>query len=120
MLAPPAYTFVAVLDLGSGWADKLIDDLLAKKKTDEQTLEALTLAATGRLPTDTEKKLVAAVVSKQKDKKAAWQEVAGTLAGTDEAKAHADRLKPQNKVVEVRGKLSEVKPAPTKPVEPKK
>jgi RNA polymerase sigma factor (sigma-70 family) len=120
MLNPPVqFTFVAQIDLRNGWADKLIDDLLAKKKTDEQVLEALTLAAVGRLPTDTEKKLVAAVVSKTKDKKAAWQEVAGTLAGTDEAKAHADRLKPQGNV---RFLMTEGQPLKldVKPAEPKK
>ncbi len=118
MLNPPV-TFSVVLfaDAGTSWADKLIDELLAKKKTDDQVLEALTLAATGRLPTDIEKKLVAAVVSKQKVKKAAWQEVAGTLAGTDEAKAHADRLKPKANVM---FRTLEVRPSQTKPVEPKK
>ncbi len=120
MLNPPVrYGVVLFADAGTPWADKLIDDLLAKKKTDEQTLEALTLAATGRLPTDIEKKLVAAVVSKSKDKKVAWQEVAGTLSGTDEAKAHADRLKPQA-TVKFRLREVEVRPTLTKPVEPKK
>lgn len=100
MLNPPVRWSVTLANgVGTPWADKLIDELLAKKKADDQMLEALTLAATGRLPTDTEKKLVAAVVSKTKDKKAAWQEVAGTLAGTDEAKKHADRLKPRTDVL---------------------
>jgi len=125
MLAPPqTYTFVYVVDAGTPWADKLIDDLLAAKKADDQILEALTLAATGRLPTGTEKKLVAAVVGKAKDKKAAWQEVAGTLAGTEEAKTHADRLKPQANVLRLRGELIEPAPTPLnvelKLVEPKK
>jgi RNA polymerase sigma factor (sigma-70 family) len=122
MLNPvQTYGFFVVLDAGSPWADKLIDDLLAKKKTDDQVLEALTLAATGRLPTDTEKKLVAAVVGKAKEKKAGWQEVAGTLAGTDEAKKHADRLKPQANFLEVHGRQHlDVQPTRTKPVEKKK
>jgi RNA polymerase sigma factor (sigma-70 family) len=123
MLNPPQrYSFVVMFDRGTDWADKLIDDLLAKKKSDDQVLEALTLATTGRLPTDTEKKLAAAVVAKQKEKKAGWQEVAGTLAGTDEAKKHADRLKPQANYLEVhqqRLKWSG-EPRQTKPVEPKK
>ena len=123
MLKPPMkYSFVMVLDRDAGWADKLIDDLLAKKKSDDQVLESLTLAATGRLPTDTEKKLVAAVVSKTKDKKAAWQEEAGTLVGTDEAKKHAERLKPIADVLFFRSTELEldVKPLPHPPVPPKK
>jgi RNA polymerase sigma factor (sigma-70 family) len=125
MLAPPQ-TFTVIWDInpGTSWADKLIDDLLAKKKSDEQILEALTLAATGRLSTDTEKKLVAAVVSKQKDKKAAWQEVASTLAGTEEAKKHAERLKPKADVLRLHGVLHEDTPTElklqVKPAEPKK
>lgn len=123
MLNPPqTYGLFVVLDSGSPWADKLIDDLLAKKKTDEQILEALTLAATGRLPTDTEKKLAAVVVAKQKEKKAGWLDVAGTLAGTDEAKKHADRLKPQANFLEVhhRKLTTEVRPTKITPVEKKK
>lgn len=124
MLNPPqTYLFVTIADGRPAWADKLIDDLLAKKKSDDQVLEALTLAATGRLPTDTEKKLVAAAVGKAKEKKGAWQEVAGTLGGTDEAKKHAERLKPQNTFVEVRSaprvRLTE-RPTQTKPDTPKK
>lgn len=123
MLNPPVRWSVTLVNgVGTPWADKLIDELLAKKKADDQVLEALTLAATGRLPTDTEKKLVVAVVSKTKDKKAAWQEVAGTLAGTDEAKTHADRLKPQSTYLEVYNRELgvELRPTQTKPAEPKK
>jgi RNA polymerase sigma factor (sigma-70 family) len=120
MLNPPKKYTLSVRFSGDDWADKLIDELLAKKKTDEQVLEALTLAATGRLPTDTEKKLVAAAVGKAKEKKAAWQEVAGTLAGTDEAKTHAERLKPQVHHLKLGGKLTtEVRPTQTKPAEKK-
>ncbi|MEO2089187.1 MAG: sigma-70 family RNA polymerase sigma factor, partial [Gemmataceae bacterium] len=99
MLAPPQMHYgVFIMNSDTPWANKLIGDLLAAKKTDDQVLEALTLAATGRLPTDTEKKLAAAMVAKQTDRPAAWQEVAGTLAGTDEAKKHAERLKPHANV----------------------
>ncbi len=124
MLNPPQkYTFAYVLTAGSPWADKLIDELLAAKKADDQVLEALTLAAAGRLPTDTEKKLAVAMVAKQPDKKAAWNEVAGTLAGTDEARKHADRLKPNSNVrfrTHVAPLHLDVRPTQTKPVEPKK
>ena len=94
----------------------------AAKKTDEQILESLTLAITGRLSTDTEKKLVAGMVAKEKDKKAAWAGIAATLAGTDEAKKHADKLKPGDQRIRFfTGDMDIGNPAPPpKPPEPKK
>ena len=80
------------VDAGSDWS-KLIGELIAVKKTDDQMLEALALAITGRLATDGERKLAGAMVAKQKDKPTAWAEVATALAGTDEAKKHAQKLK---------------------------
>jgi RNA polymerase sigma factor (sigma-70 family) len=74
--------------------DKLIGELFAAKKTDEQVLEAVTLAVVGRLPTDGEKRLTLAAVSKAADRKAAWVEVAKALAGSPEAKAHAAPASP--------------------------
>lgn len=117
MQASPQMLYgVFVMDSGNQWANKLIGELLAAKKTDDQMLEALTLAATGRLPTDTEKKLAAALVTKQKDRSAAWQEVASTLAGTDEARKHADRLKPNASFIELHARPRLL----VQPVEPKK
>jgi RNA polymerase sigma factor (sigma-70 family) len=65
---------------------KLVDELLAANRTDEQVLEAVTLAAAGRLPTDPEKRLVLAAIGKAADKKAAWVEVAKALAPAEEKK----------------------------------
>lgn len=62
-----------------GKFEKLVDDLIAAKKSDEAILEALTLAAQGRLPTDVEKALAGAV-AKAPDRKAAWVNVAKALA----------------------------------------
>jgi hypothetical protein len=72
--APPATPAV-------GRFEKLVGELLAAKKTDAEMLEAVTLAAAGRLPTETEKRLTLALVSKSADRKAAWVEVAKVLAG---------------------------------------
>ena len=77
---------------------KLIGELMTAKKTDDQLLEALTLAITGRLATDGEKKLAGALVAKQKEKATAWGEVAAALAGTDEANKHAEKLKPSGQI----------------------
>ena len=51
---------------------KLVESLIAGKKTDEQILEAVTLAAASRLPTAEEKKATLAVIGIAADKKAAW------------------------------------------------
>ncbi len=92
MLNPTATWVYLLSDGGHDWS-KLIGELIAAKKTDDQMLEALALAITGRLATDGEKKLAGAMVAKQKDKPTAWAEVATALAGTDEAKKHAQKLK---------------------------
>jgi hypothetical protein len=73
--------------------EKLLDQLLDGKRTDEQVLEGLSLAALGRLPTESERKLALAGVAKQEDQRVAWREVAAALAATDEAKRHADEKK---------------------------
>jgi RNA polymerase sigma factor (sigma-70 family) len=60
---------------------KLIDELLAARKSDAEVLEALTLVTAGRLPTDAEKRLALGLVAKANDRKAAWAEVAKAMAG---------------------------------------
>lgn len=108
---------------------KLLTELQQAKKTEEQILESLTLAITGRLPTETEKKLVANMMAKEKDKTAAWASLATTLAGTNDAKQHAEKLKPAAQRFRILTgemilnhddlKILPIPPA-TKPPEPKK
>jgi RNA polymerase sigma factor (sigma-70 family) len=64
---------------------KLVDELLAAKKSDTEVLEALTLAVLGRLPTDAEKKLTLGLVARASDRAGAWVEVATALASIEEA-----------------------------------
>ena len=52
---------------------------IAAKKSDKQILEAVTLAAAGRLPTAEEKKATLAVIGTLTDKKAAWIAIAKAL-----------------------------------------
>ena len=59
--------------------EKLVGELIAAKKTDEQILEALALAAAGRLPSAEEKKATLAVIGTLADKKAAWVAIAKTF-----------------------------------------
>jgi RNA polymerase sigma factor (sigma-70 family) len=70
--------------------EALLGQLLEAKKPDDQVLDALAAAALGRLPTESERKLILAQVGKAQDKRAAWREVLVTLADTDEAKKHAE------------------------------
>jgi hypothetical protein len=85
VVKPPVVTpktpAVPATPSSAGKLEKLIDELIAAKKTDAQILEALTLATASRLPTATEKQLTLALVAKSADKKAAWLEVAKVLAG---------------------------------------
>jgi RNA polymerase sigma factor (sigma-70 family) len=60
---------------------KLVADLIAAKKTDDQMLEAVTLAAAGRLPTAADKQLAQAVTAAVGDRAAGWTAVARALAG---------------------------------------
>ncbi len=71
---------------------QLLDKLLKDKRSDDQVLEALSLATLGRLPTESEKKLVIDSVAKQQDKPAAWRDVLSTFARTNEAKQYAEEL----------------------------
>ena len=75
--------------------DKLIGELLGAKKTDEQVLEAVTLAVVGRLPTAEEKRVTLAVMGTAQDRKAAWVGLAKAYAASDEAKKYGESLKPK-------------------------
>ena len=67
--------------------------LIKEKRTDDQMLDSLAAATMGRLPTESERKLVIASVAQKHDKRAAWIDVLTTFAGTLEAKQHAAELK---------------------------
>ncbi|HVK17539.1 MAG TPA: DUF1549 domain-containing protein, partial [Fimbriiglobus sp.] len=71
--------------------ETLLAQLLDGKRTDDQVLDALSAAVLGRLPTESERKLILATVAKGQDRAAAWREVIATLGGTDEAKKHAEK-----------------------------
>lgn len=75
--------------------EKLVNELIDAKKSDEAILESLTLATLGRLPTDSEKKLTLASIATAKDRKAAWVAIAKALAGTEESKKVEYKFKAQ-------------------------
>ncbi len=90
---------------------KLVDELLAAKKTDAEMLEAVTLATVGRLPTDTEKRLTLGLVAKTADRKAAWLEVAKALAGTGDGAKRVEVHLRSPKTVEVELDVNPFPPA---------
>jgi RNA polymerase sigma factor (sigma-70 family) len=72
---------------------QLLDRLLAEKKSDAHVLEALTLAALGRYPTESESAFIVADISKQSDRRGAWEKVLAVLLRSEEAKGHAEELR---------------------------
>ena len=61
-----------------------IAKLIKAKKSDVEILEELYLTGLGRMPRDSERKTVLDYVSGQKDKRAAWEDVAWAMVNTKE------------------------------------
>src|SRR5262249_55735910 len=107
MLEPPARTDVETLHsyrltlkdyvtkVKPDRFEKLVGKLLEAKKTDEQVLEAVTLALLGRLPTKEEKRATLAVIGTAQDRKAAWVGLAKAYAASDEGKKHGGTSSPK-------------------------
>ncbi|MBN9120047.1 MAG: hypothetical protein J0I06_12935, partial [Planctomycetes bacterium] len=70
----------------------LVRDLSGAGVTDARRVEALFLAALGRLPTEVEARALGAQLARRDDKAAALGELLGALAETAEFKAHVGEL----------------------------
>jgi RNA polymerase sigma factor (sigma-70 family) len=86
----------------SGKTDRLVDLLIAAKKSDADILDFITIDILGRLPTDAEKRLTLGLVGKAADKRAAWMEVARALAATSAGRERSSAKGPDN-VIELEG-----------------
>jgi RNA polymerase sigma factor (sigma-70 family) len=78
-----------------GFADPLgalLDRLLADNRNNDQILDALTLAALARYPTETERSFALAAVAKSQNRKLDWLVVLKTLTSTNEFRRHAEAL----------------------------
>jgi RNA polymerase sigma factor (sigma-70 family) len=75
----------------------LIQSLSAAAVTDQRRVEAVFLAALGRLPTDVESRTLTAQLARQADKAAALRDLLNTLVDTAEFKAHAEALRKLSK-----------------------
>jgi hypothetical protein len=70
-----------------GRLDRLLDELLKSKRSDEQVLEALYLATLARLPTEAEMKPILEHVAK-KDRQEAFKDALWALVNTNEFREH--------------------------------
>jgi hypothetical protein len=62
------------------------------KRSDEQVMEALTLATLGRFPNETERKLLLEGMRRKKDRREAFADVLYLLLNTREFKEHVEEL----------------------------
>jgi len=75
-----------------GRYDQLLTELLAAPRSDGQVGEALTLATLARLPTESERRFLAAHMKGRQDRRAAWADVLGALLTTKEHRTHVESL----------------------------
>jgi hypothetical protein len=74
----------------------LLNQMLNLGKSNEQILDAITLAALGRFPTETERTFALAVVDQYKDRPAAWNGILKALTGSAEFRRHVEQLRQSN------------------------
>jgi RNA polymerase sigma factor (sigma-70 family) len=76
---------------------KLADELATSKRPPKECIQALFLAALGRYPTDTERQLAAAHISKATERREALQDVLWQLINTREFAEHVAQLQAHDK-----------------------
>jgi hypothetical protein len=72
--------------------ERLLEELLASKRTDQEIVDALFLAALGRLPIEGENTKVAKHLAARKGRAGALREVLDTLVHSAEFQQHASKL----------------------------
>jgi hypothetical protein len=70
----------------------LVKELVRTKKTDEQALEALTLAVLARYPTETERQLLVDYLAHHNDRQEALSKIVRQLLATQEFRSHLENL----------------------------
>jgi RNA polymerase sigma factor (sigma-70 family) len=71
---------------------RLVDELIKSGRSNDQIVEALFLAALGRLPHDTEKGFITTQVGRQPDRRKALEDVVWALANSREYATHLEYL----------------------------
>lgn len=84
--------FWAYVDKDSDRLSQLVKELIARKKTNDECIEALFLATLGRFPTQTEVKFAASDLAKAKNRVEAMEDVLHNLTSTKEFTAHLQEL----------------------------
>jgi RNA polymerase sigma factor (sigma-70 family) len=85
---------VATASVGAGQVfDKLIDQLIESRKTDEQAAEWLYVAAMGRFPEERERSFLVRHLARKKDRREAMREVIWTILHSKDYLTHLDALK---------------------------
>jgi len=74
---------------------RLLDELLNGSRSDEQILEALTLATLARFPTESERLFLTGFMKSQSDRRKAWEQVLSVQLSTNEFRQHLDALNHQ-------------------------
>lgn len=94
--AKPKVPEAKELKFGKERFDQLIDDLLARKKTDQEILDALFLATIAPLPSEAESKSLQKEIAKKKagNEKETWKDVAHALTNSAEFLRHVGELNP--------------------------
>jgi RNA polymerase sigma factor (sigma-70 family) len=77
--------------------DKLLAELLAGSRGDEQILDALTLATLARFPTESDRQFLGVYLKSNGDRRAAWTNVLYVLTNTQEFRQHAASLQSRAK-----------------------
>jgi WD40 repeat protein len=77
---------------GEARSTRLVNQLLAGKKSDEQVIEAVFLATLGRFPSEIEGKTVSALLANKKDRREAIEDLIVALRGSKEYLQHLDSL----------------------------
>jgi RNA polymerase sigma factor (sigma-70 family) len=72
---------------------RLLNELLNGSRTDDQILEALTLATLARFPTESERQFVPGFLKAQADRRKAWEQVLTIQLASDEFRSNLDVLK---------------------------
>jgi hypothetical protein len=100
--------------------DRLIEDLIERKKTDREILDVLFLATLARLPEDAEAKKLLDQVAKPKaeDRKGAFKEVAWGLTNSAEFLRHIGELSPVKPLQLEIPRLNRLKPKKSEPNAP--
>jgi len=72
--------------------ERLFDELFRSSRSDDQVLEALTLATLARFPTESERGFLSGFLKSQPDRRKAWEQIMAIQLNSEEFHQHLDSL----------------------------